>query len=113
MADTIKIRNTIVYVVENAIRHSEPGSMIHIIAKVEEKKIFCMVKDQGSGFSDYALQQLFKPFSNTKHHVDANAGLSLYYSKLVMDAHDGAIWVEKNKPRGSVVTVALPLFVQA
>ncbi|NQV02171.1 MAG: HAMP domain-containing histidine kinase [Bacteroidia bacterium] len=106
MVDQKKIRNTICYVVENAIHFSEPGSTVTITTKTEEGKAVCSIKDQGAGFSDYALQQLFKPFSNVKQHVDANVGLSLYYAKLVMDAHGGSISVEKNRPKGSVINIS-------
>ena len=107
-ADKEKIRNTISFVVENAIQFSEPGSIIHIILKREGRNTVCTIKDQGPGFSDYAMQQLFKPFSNIKQHVDSNVGLSLYYAKLVMDAHGGTISVEKNKPNGSVINLLIP-----
>jgi two-component system sensor histidine kinase/response regulator len=107
-ADHDKMRNTLSYVVDNAIRFSATGSVVHVIAKVENAKVVCQVKDQGEGFSEYSMQQLFKPFSNTKHHVDSNAGLSLYYAKLVMDLHGGTIAVEPNKPAGSIVTIILP-----
>jgi len=106
-ADRKKIQNTISYIVENAIHFSDPGSMIHIVAKKERDHLICEVKDQGKGFSEYALQQLFKPFSNTRHHIDSNVGLSLYYAKLVIDAHGGRIFVDKNTPQGSVVSIIL------
>ncbi|MEI7981016.1 MAG: hybrid sensor histidine kinase/response regulator [Bacteroidota bacterium] len=108
LTDKKKIRNTITYIVENAVRYSDSGSFIHVVAKVENEQIVCLIKDQGTGFSDYALHQLFRPFSNTRDHVDANAGLSLYYAKLVMDANEGTISVEKNIPKGTVVRLSLP-----
>lgn len=107
-ADKVKIQNTILYIVENAIRFSEPGSVVQILASVTSDHVWCRIKDNGPGFSEYAMQQLFKPFSNTKHHVDANAGLSLYYAKLVMDAHAGTITVEDNNPRGSLISLTFP-----
>lgn len=107
MVDRIKVRNTISYIIENAIGFSEPDSTVNITAKAGDSETVCNVLDQGKGFSDYALQRLFKPFSNTKYHVDSNAGLSLFYSKLVMDAHGGTISVAKNQPKGSVVTLSL------
>jgi len=108
-ADKVKITNTVSYLVENAIRFSEAGSQVHIIARAEESHLICSVRDLGAGFSDYALQHLFKPFSNVKHHVDSNTGLSLYYAKLVIDAHGGTISVENNKPSGSIINFVLPL----
>jgi len=109
-ADKVKIQNTITYIVENAIRFSDPGSVVHVISRVGNQQMNCSVKDQGAGFSEYALRQLFKPFSNTRDHVDANAGLSLYYAKLVVDAHGGTISVDRNQPRGSMINITLPLF---
>jgi signal transduction histidine kinase len=107
-ADKNKIRNTISYVVDNAIKFSDPDSTIQVIASEEENQVSCTVKDQGPGFSEYAMKNLFKPFSNVKSHIDANIGVSLYYAKLVMDAHGGLITVEKNEPMGSVVRLIIP-----
>ncbi len=109
-ADRKRVKHAVTYVAENAIRFSDPGSKIHIIARAVENQVTCVIKDQGPGFSEYALQNLFKPFSNTRHHVDSNAGLSLYFVKLVMEAHGGLASVE-NQPGGSAVTLSLPFNV--
>lgn len=105
--DRVKLGNAFSYVLENAIRYTEPGTKVHVLAKEQDGRVICSFRDQGKGFSDYAMEQLFKPFSNTRHHVDSNVGLSLYYAKLVMEAHSGSIGVEKNVPAGSVVTLSL------
>ena len=110
--DHDKIEKTITYVLENAISFSEPGTTVHIIARQQDGNIVCSVRDQGKGFSEYAMEQLFKPFSNTRHHVDKNIGLSLYYAKLVMDAHGGTISVKKNVPEGSIVSLGFCNFLR-
>lgn len=109
LTDQVKMGNTLSYILENAIRFSDIGSDIFITAEMKNNQFICSIKDQGTGFSDYALQQLFKPFSNVKHHIDSNTGLSLYYAKLVMDAQSGTISVEKNLPCGSEIILTLPL----
>ncbi len=110
-ADKTKLQNVIRYILDNAIRFSERDSRVHTVVKQTGGKVICVIKDQGPGFSDYAMQNLFTPFSNTRHHVDSNAGLSLYYARLAMDAHGGSISVEGNNPAGSVVTLTLPVNV--
>ena len=63
LTDQVKMGNTLSYILENAIRFSDIGSDIFITAEMKNNQFICSIKDQGTGFSDYALQQLFKPFS--------------------------------------------------
>jgi len=60
-------------------------------------------------------KSIFMAISEGFHHtgiVIANAGLSLYYAKLVLDAHGGTISVENNKPQGSIINIVLPLYIK-
>jgi two-component system sensor histidine kinase/response regulator len=106
--DRKKVFHTVSYVVENAIRFSGQNSVVQIMTQKKDRHAVCTVKDQGPGFSEYALQNLFKPFSNIRHHTDTNVGLSLYYARLVMDAHGGTITVEPDSPAGSIVRLTFP-----
>ncbi len=103
IVDKPRIHKAMLYIIDNAIRFSEPGSCITINAKQEAGKLTIEIKDHGQGFSEYALQNLFKPFCNTRHHYDSSTGLSLYFAKLVMNAHKGDISILKNSPTGSIV----------
>ncbi len=101
------VMNSLEYIIENAIRFSDQDSGIEINSTEHDNTVIIDIKDEGAGFSEYALKNLFKPFSNTKHHTDENMGLSLYYAKLVMDAHEGSISIEPNQPKGSIVKLSV------
>ena len=90
-------------ILDNSIRYSSDGSYIRIHSEATENEVICEVSDEGSGFSDAALKNLFKMFSPGEQHIDSNKGLSLSLVKLILDAHNGKIDVRNNEDQGATV----------
>ncbi|HTU57311.1 MAG TPA: ATP-binding protein, partial [Polyangiales bacterium] len=63
------------------------------------------VKDSGCGMSAETLQRIFEPFFSTKQR---GQGLGLPACLGIVKAHGGAILVESELGRGTVVSVLLP-----
>jgi len=95
-------------ILDNSIRHSDPGSTIKIHIESNEKENICRISDQGAGFSEEALENLYKMFSPGEQHIDSNKGLNLSLIKLIMDAHKGEIDVRNNEDKGATVTLIFP-----
>jgi K+-sensing histidine kinase KdpD len=68
------------------------------------------ITDQGEGFSDQAINQLFEFFSsdNIMEHSEG-LGLGLAAAKLVLEAHKGQISVLNSKD-GVTVTLTVKKF---
>ncbi|NIJ44579.1 two-component system sensor histidine kinase/response regulator [Wenyingzhuangia heitensis] len=90
-------------ILENAIKHSHENTNITINIENTEDKIICSIIDEGDGFSDYALANLYKLFASGKEHVDNNKGLGLALVKLIIDVHNADITVINNKTKGATV----------
>ncbi|NJB82387.1 hybrid sensor histidine kinase/response regulator [Wenyingzhuangia aestuarii] len=95
-------------ILDNAIQHSEEGGNITINIDNYENRIVCSIIDEGEGFSEYALTNLFKLFSSSKSHVDSNKGLGLALVKLIADAHNATIEVMNNPTKGATVKLTFP-----
>jgi signal transduction histidine kinase len=74
--------------------------------------ILLSVADRGSGVPDEHKEGIFEKF----HQVRLNqrihgqgVGLGLAISQQVVEAHEGAIWVEDREGGGSVFQVLLPV----
>jgi signal transduction histidine kinase len=91
------------HILDNSINHSDPGSQIRIKTEAGKEEVICTVSDQGPGFSEGAMKNLFQMFAPGESHVDSNKGLSLYLVKLVIDAHQGKIEVQNNMDKGATV----------
>ncbi len=97
------IRQCFECLLENAIQFSGPNSTITILADSSKDTVMVEVMDEGSGFSEKALSNLYGFFAIGEQHVDQNAGLGLALVKLIMDAHHGEIQVTNNPTEGATV----------
>jgi two-component system, sensor histidine kinase and response regulator len=93
-------------ILNNAIKYSPDESVISIQSFIEEDKVVVEFIDEGSGFSEEAMNSLFQFFAVGEQHVDQNAGLGLAMVKLIMDTHQGNIEVWNNEIRGATVKLS-------
>jgi PAS domain S-box-containing protein len=97
----------------NSIKFSPKGGDIVVKAKIYNKELMVSVVDQGVGIPEEAIPQLFNRFYRAGNLESAGgAGLGLFVSKQIIEAHGGRIWAESNVDAGSTFSFALPL-VQA
>ncbi|MBL7155034.1 MAG: GAF domain-containing protein [Candidatus Portnoybacteria bacterium] len=109
--DSLKIRQVIQNLIENAIHYTKKGGAT-ILLKAEKNKVRFSIQDTGIGISSEEQVTLFEKFSRgkevTKMHTEG-AGLGLYLAAKLIDAHQGKIWVEsQGKGKGSTFYFELP-----
>lgn len=75
----------------------------------EQEKVIVAIEDQGPGFSEKALQNLFKPFSPGEEHVDRNKGLGLSLVKMIADFHHADIRISNLNDHGTKVLLIFNL----
>jgi signal transduction histidine kinase len=63
------------------------------------------VADTGPGVPPDKREKLFRPFFTTKAR---GTGLGLSICKKIMDAHEGSIWIAREKRSGTEVVLSLP-----
>jgi C4-dicarboxylate-specific signal transduction histidine kinase len=61
--------------------------------------------DTGPGIREEHLPRLFDAFWTTK---DGGTGIGLTISRTIIEAHGGAIWVDRMKPQGARFHIRLP-----
>lgn len=93
MAGMSFISRAIDSVIHNAIRYSPENEVVRVKVFKINTRAFIEVSDQGKGFSESALKNLYQPFGLGEEHSDNNVGLSLKATKMIMDAHQGEIMV--------------------
>lgn len=73
--------------------------------------VLIRLADQGPGVPDNQKQAIFRRFHQVGHNSRTHrggVGLGLAICRELVEAHEGAIWVNDVRPQGSVFTVALP-----
>lgn len=106
------LTNVIVNMLENAIKYSEGAPKIDVLTESTNKFFIIKIKDEGIGMSKNAQKYVFDKFyrehKGNIHNVKGH-GLGLAYVKEIIDNHQGTVYVESEKGKGSVFTVKLPL----
>ncbi|MCX4246874.1 hybrid sensor histidine kinase/response regulator [Paraliomyxa miuraensis] len=71
-----------------------------------EEVLRLSVSDEGPGVPPEIGERIFDKFIRGK---DGGSGLGLTFCKMVVEAHGGRIWFEKNTPRGTRFMVEIPV----
>lgn len=110
--DSLKIRQVILNLIDNAIRYTHQGE-IKIEAKRKSSSILISIKDTGEGLTPEEGKRIFEGFTRGSAGINffiEGAGLGLYVAKKFLELHDGKIWAEsKGKGKGSTFYVELPI----
>jgi PAS domain S-box-containing protein len=108
LADPGKIEQVLVNLVENAVKHGDPGP-VRVTGQVADSSIVVRVADSGPGIERHHLPYLFTKFyrrgTGERH---AGTGLGLYICKGIIEAHGGTIAIEHTDPSGTVFAFSLP-----
>jgi len=93
----------------NAIKFSDDGTKINIKIRDESDKKIISVADQGTGVADGNKEAIFDRFTRKDKSGVKGTGLGLAIVKLIIDMHDGKVWIEDNpEGEGSIFFVSLP-----
>ncbi len=103
---------TIINIVDNAIKYTPKGSIIVIETKKKGGKVEIEIADNGPGISDEVKSHVFEMFysgSNKVADSRRSLGLGLSLCKSIVNAHEGEIKVSDNHPHGTIFTIILPV----
>lgn len=109
--DARLIVQTIINLVDNAIKYTPVGSHIWVSTRWEESMAVFTVADDGPGIPDQEKKQIFQMFyTGTTAVADSrrSLGLGLSLCKSIVTAHGGTISVSDNQPVGTVFTFTIP-----
>ncbi len=107
--DEGRIRQVLVNLVANAMRHTTNGE-VRIDIQDQENCLRVCISDTGKGIAKEQLATLFERFSKKEagSGVDSGTGLGLFICKHIVEAHGGKIYVESELSRGTAVYFTIP-----
>jgi signal transduction histidine kinase len=111
LADPARIHQVMANLVSNAIKFSPEGGEIVVGARRENDFVEFFVRDQGVGIAREEQTDLFSRFrrgANAHNGGTTGAGLGLYITKGIVDAHGGTIAVDTELGAGSTFRFTLP-----
>jgi len=94
--DYVELDQVVTNLIENAIKHTPPGTRITLSARVLGDQVRVEITDNGPGIPDEALPRLFEAFYRGGNNAvrPRGSGLGLTVSRGLIEAHGGRLWVE-------------------
>src|SRR5450432_440590 len=112
MADSDRITQVLLNLLDNARRHTLKGGSITIRAYSKDNMLCTQIRDTGIGIDATDLPHIFERFyraNRSRSGGSGGSGLGLSIVKAIITTHGGNIWAESEPGQGTVVTFTLPL----
>jgi two-component system, OmpR family, sensor kinase len=93
---------------ENAVRHTPPGTRIHAAVRRADGEAVLTVEDDGPGVPEELREQIFERFVRGEGDRGSSSGLGLSIVRAVAESHSGRVDLEDGDP-GARFVVHLPL----
>jgi len=106
------LENAVVNLIDNAIKYSEPDSVVRVSAEAEADVAVIAVRDEGCGIDPRHHNRIFERFYRVdpaRSRAAGGTGLGLAIVKHIVQAHGGSVAVESALGEGSVFRIRLPL----
>lgn len=112
LADSDRITQVLLNLLDNARRHTQPGGSIHVGTAIKGNDLLVSVSDTGVGIDPADLPHIFERFyraDRSRTGATGGSGLGLSIVKAIIIAHGGTIWAESNPGQGTRILFTLPL----
>jgi signal transduction histidine kinase len=108
-ADEDLVRRMLMNLLENAVKHTPPGTHVHVEMTRGHAKIRVAVRDRGPGIPDGDRERIFERFVRLEPGRAGGAGLGLPIARWIAEAHGGSLTLAESSPEGSLFVMQLPL----
>lgn len=112
LLNDVHFTNVLVNILDNAMKYSIDKPIINVYTENIKDFIIIKIQDNGIGMSKVVQKKVFDKFfrehTGDLHNVKGH-GLGLAYVKQIVDDHNGQIFVESEKGKGSTFIIKLPL----
>lgn len=112
-ADPKAVRQMLINLLSNAIRHTSTHGSIDVVATVDANgEVILSVQDNGAGIPKAKLPWITTPFNNESSYVTSQrsgTGLGLAITKRLLDLHGGKLEIESKVNVGTKAILIFPI----
>jgi two-component system CheB/CheR fusion protein len=110
--DESRIEQVISNLITNAVKYSPQANKVIITLQSDKQNAIVKVQDFGFGIAKKDQRRIFDRFyrtSDKEKNSVSGFGLGLYISCEIIKRHNGKIWVDSTKGKGSTFSFSVPL----
>lgn len=112
LADKDRIAQVFINLFTNAIKYSPKANEVLVDITEQDGQVLIAIKDSGIGISRDDLSRVFERFyraAGKDEKTFPGFGIGLFIVNEIIGLHQGKIWAESEKDKGSVFYVSLPV----
>ena len=109
LGDINRLRQVFVNILDNALKYTNEGGTISVVASEENGFIRVAISDNGCGIPPEHLPNVKKKFYKANQTV-RGSGIGLALADEIMRLHSGSLEIESHENVGTVVTIRIPTF---
>jgi len=109
--DKDRLKQVMINILDNAIKYSNSGDIIKVLATSDANYVEISVRDFGPGISPEIKDKIFDPFyrvDEDRSRKQGGSGLGLAIVKDIVERHHGSISVESQPGEGTMILIRLP-----
>lgn len=109
--DKEKMAQVLENIVSNSIKYSPEKVDVDITAKIKDDYLYVIMEDRGIGMTPEQLKKIFDKFYrvDTSNTAITGTGLGMSIAKVIVEAHEGELWVESEFGIGTKVSFKVPM----
>lgn len=98
--------------IDNAIKYSNEGGLVHVVARAIDGFVEVSIIDRGIGMPANIMPNLFHKFyrSHRSRETVSGTGIGLYICKAIVSSHGGTITARSVENEGSTFSFTLPIY---
>ncbi len=108
--DAALIEQVVGNLLENAVKHTPPGTVVRLRAQLRGAELQMSVEDLGGGLAEADLERVFDKFSRgSADDGGTGMGLGLAICRAIVSLHGGRAWAERVPAGGTAFHFTLPV----
>jgi two-component system, OmpR family, sensor kinase len=110
VADRQRITQAVMNLLDNAVRHTQPGEAVELGSEIKDGAAHLWVRDHGPGVAPHDQERIFERFTHGRHnHRHAgSAGLGLAIVRAIAEAHGGRVKLDDTPGGGATFRMTIP-----